>query len=78
MGHFCYLCFVRICRVILTVHCSRVVTCLERADLLALMCVMFYCVFVSFSCCVLGQVWCLIGSIPDLCILSYFSYFILV
>ena len=34
--------------------------------------VMFYCVFVSFPCGILGQVWCLIVSIPDLCHLSYF------
>ena len=30
-------------------------------------------VFVTFSFSVLGQVWYLIGSIPDLCILSYFE-----
>ena len=48
------------------------VTCWERADLLALLCVMFYCVFVTFPCVVLGQVKCLIVSIPDLCLLSYF------
>ena len=28
----------------------------ERNDLLALLCVMFYCVFVNFPCVVLGQV----------------------
>ena len=32
----------------------------------------FHCVFVTFPCGVLGQVWCLIVSIPDLC-LSYFA-----
>ena len=32
---------------------------------------MFYCVFVTFPCGVLGQVWCLIVWIPDLCLLSY-------
>ena len=31
-----------------------------------------YCVLVTFPCGVLGQVWCLIVSIPDLCLLSYF------
>ena len=50
------------------------VTCWERADLLAFLCVMFYCGFVSFPCGVLGQVWCLIVSISDLCLLSYFLY----
>ena len=32
---------------VLFVHCSLVVTCLERSDPLALLCVMFSCVFVS-------------------------------
>ena len=39
----------------------------QRADLLALSCVIFFCVFVTFPCSVLGQVWCLIVSIPDCC-----------
>ena len=57
-------------RVLLPVHCSLVVTSWESADLLALLAyVMSYCVFVTFSCDVLGQVWCLIVLIPDL---SYF------
>ena len=33
--------------------------------------VMFYFVFVTFSCGILGQVWYLIVSIPNLCHLSY-------
>ena len=33
--------------------------------------VMFNYVFVTFPCGILGQVWCLIVSIPDLCRLSY-------
>ena len=37
MDQFCYLCFV-----FLSVHCSLVVTCWERADLLALLYVMFF------------------------------------
>ena len=41
-------------------------------DLLALLYVMFSCVFVTFPYGVLGQVWYLIVSIPDLCLLSYF------
>ena len=32
------------------------------------------CGFVTFPCGILGQVWCLIVSIPDLCHLSYFYY----
>ena len=35
--------------------------------------VMFYCVFVTFQCGILGQVWYLIVLIPDLCNLSYFD-----
>ena len=33
---------------------------------------MLNCVFVTFPCDILGQVWYLIVSIPDLCHLSYF------
>ena len=44
----------------------------QRADLLALVCVV-HCVFVTFPCGILGQVWCLIVSIPDLYHLSYFD-----
>ena len=32
---------------------------------------MFYCVFTTFTCGVLGKVWCLLVSVPDLCLLSY-------
>ena len=35
--------------------------------------VMFNCVFVTFPCGILVQVWYLIDSIPDLCRLSYFQ-----
>ena len=35
--------------------------------------VMFDCVFVTFPCGILGHVWCLVVSIPDLCHLSYFN-----
>ena len=48
-----------------SVHCCLVVTCWGRADLLALVCD-FYCVFVTFPCGILGQVWYLIVSFPDL------------
>ena len=34
--------------------------------------VVFNCVFFSLPCGILGQVWYLIVSIPDLCRLSYF------
>ena len=34
---------------------------------------MFSCVLAPFPCCFLGQLWYLIVSIPDLCLLSYFQ-----
>ena len=52
-----------------SVHCCFVVSCLERAGLLAFVCD----VFVTFPCGILGQVWYLIVSIPDLCRLSYYE-----
>ena len=36
--------------------------------------VMFNCVFVTFPCGILGQVWYMIVSTPDLCHLSYFDF----
>ena len=51
---------------------SLVITCWERADLFALLCVLFRCIFVTFPYGVPGQVWYMIVSIPDLCLL-YFS-----
>ena len=35
--------------------------------------VMFNCVFVTFPCGILGQVWYLIVSIHDICLLTYFN-----
>ena len=60
-----------VCYAVLSVPCSLVVTCLERANLLVLLYVMFSCVYVTFSYGVLGQEWYLIVLIPDLCILPY-------
>ena len=48
------------------------VTCWERADILSLFGDV-YCIFVTFPCGILGQVWYLIVSFPDLCLLSYFK-----
>ena len=47
------------CHAFASVHCCLVVTCWERADLLALVCDV-YCGFVTFPCGILGQVWYLI------------------
>ena len=66
---FCDLCF-SCCRA--SVHCCLVVTCWERADLLTLVGDV-YCIFVTFPCDILGQVWYLVVSFPDLCRLSYFN-----
>ena len=60
----------RVCQAVISVHCSLIVICLERAILLALLNVMFSCVFVTFPSGVLGQVWYLIVSIPDICLCS--------
>ena len=46
----------RVCHAFLSVHCSLVVTCKEGGNLLALLCVMFCCVFVTFPCGVMGEV----------------------
>ena len=67
MFHVC------LCYLVLSVPCSLVVTSWERADLLAFLCVMCSCVFVTFPYDVPGQVWYLIVSIPDLCLLVYFK-----
>ena len=54
-----------------SVYMCLVVTCWERADLLAIVCgvLLRVCHFPNV---ILGQVWYLIVSIPDLCILTYF------
>ena len=61
-----------VCHAFASVHCCLVVTFWERAWLLL---VMFNCVFVTFPCGILDQVWYLNVSIPDLCRLSYFHAF---
>ena len=57
------------------------VSCLSRflvcslqpcGHLLVLLSVMVSCVFVTFPCGILGYVWYLIVSVPDLCLLTYF------
>ena len=68
-------CFViyAVCHAILSVHCNLVVTCWERAGLLTLLYVMFLFCFSTFPCGVLGHVWYVIVSIPELCLLTYFD-----
>ena len=65
--------FAFVCYTVLPVPCSLVVvTCWERADLLALVYSMFSCVFDTFPYGDLGQVCFLMVSVPDLCLLPYF------
>ena len=64
----CFLCFA-----VLIVPCSLFITSLERVDFLTLLCVVFSNLFVTFQYGVLGQVWFLIVSIPDLCLPLYFN-----
>ena len=61
-----------VCHSFASVHCCLVFTCWERTDRLALD--RDVSVFVTFSCGILGQVWYLIVSIPDLCNHSYFDW----
>ena len=68
---FCYLCLSLPC--CLSVSCSFVVACWESADLLAVLCMMFACAFVTFTFGILGHMWYLIIWIPDICLLSYFK-----
>ena len=67
MFHVC------LCYAVLSVSCRLVITCWERADLLASLFVMFSCVFVTFPYDVLGQVRYLIVLIPDLCYVLYLN-----
>ena len=60
-----------VCHAFASAHCCLVVTCWERADLLALECGLT-CVVDTFPFGILGQVWYLIVLITDLCPLSYF------
>ena len=72
---FCYLCFMFVF-VILSCLFLVAFNCLESADILALLCVLFlvyFGVIVTFPYGLLGQVWYLIVSIPDLCLLAYFE-----
>ena len=63
----------RVCHAVLSVYCSLVITCWQRAYLLVLMYVMFSYVLVTLPCGVLGQVWYLIVSILDFCLLPFFA-----
>ena len=55
-----------------SVYLCLEVTCWERADLLALVCGVYLSLSLSHG--ILGQVWYLIVSIPDICTLTYLLY----
>ena len=71
MDHVCYVClvFVMLSRMFIAALWSWAGKRLTSWHLF----VMFNCDFVTFPHDVLGQVWYLIVSIPDLCRLSYFT-----
>ena len=52
---------------VLSVPCRLMITCWERADPLARLCVVFYYVLLTFPFDVPGQVWYLNVQFPDLC-----------
>ena len=58
-----------------SVYMCLVVTCWERADLLTLVCGVLLLLF-YFPIGILGQVWYLIVSIPDLCTLTFLRYYL--
>ena len=64
---FCLVFALSLCE---SVYMCFAVTCWERADLLALVCCVQLRVY-HFPIGILGQVWYLIVSIPDLCTLTY-------
>ena len=68
----CFFCLVFVMPLCASVYLCLVVTCWERADLLALICGVYLWVW-HFPFGILGQVWYLIVSIPDLCTLTYFD-----
>ena len=69
MDILCYLCLVFVmfsCLLIAALWSPA-----EKGLTSGLLLVMFNCVFVTFPCGILGQVWYLLVLIPDLCRISY-------
>ena len=71
MDHLCYVClvFVMLSHLFIAALWSPA----GKGLTFWLLFVMFNCVFATFPCGILGQVWYLNVSIPDLCHLSYLS-----
>ena len=68
--------YVCLCYAVLSVPCSLLITCWERADFLALLFLMFSCFFFVFCFFIFpygiqGQVWYLVVSFPGLYLLLY-------
>ena len=70
MDHLCYLCLVFV--MLLRLFIAALWSSAGKRLTSWLLFVMFKCVFVTFPCGILGQVWYLIVLIPDLCHLSFF------
>ena len=64
MFHVC------LCYAVLSVSCSLMITCWETANLLSILCVAFSCVSIALTYDARDQVWNLILSISDLCLIS--------
>ena len=62
-----------VCHAFVSVHYCLVVICWKELTSLLLLLIVFLRDFATFPCGILGQVWYLIVSIPDLCRLSYFG-----
>ena len=71
MDHLCYLCLVFV--MLSCLFIAALWTPAGKGLTLGCCFVMLICVFVTFPCGILGQVWYLIVSIPDLCRLSFFE-----
>ena len=68
VDRFCYLCFTFV----------FIIQSLQPCDhLLGLLCALFPCVIVTFPYGVLGQLWYLIISIPDICFFFTFVYILI-
>ena len=75
MDHLCYL-----CPVFVMLSCLFISALWSPAGKGLTSWISFYVLlcFVTFPCGILGQVWYLIVSIPDLCHLSYFNHSVIV
>ena len=71
MDHLCYLCLVFV--FLLRLFIAALWFPVGKGLISWLSLVVFNCVFVTFQCGILGQMWYLIVSIPKLCQLSYFD-----